>query len=191
MAQLHLIKQSQGLLILPRRRPANFYNQNASSAPFWRPTLNLSVIRRFIAVTLLYSISVLNIGNLPAGRFRLMSAGLSQVTPNSLLHMAGVNRRYLMPPAISRPNSREAIRLYQYLQIFRCLRAWVIVEAGHYDAIQLPDGTLKNTLAAFLSQAWTNASSGTVQSIARCSLAVDPLVRSTACRKLRTPQTSF
>ena len=42
---------------------------------------------------------------------------------------------------------------------FDAYRAWVIVEAGHYDAIQLPDGTLKNTLAAFLSQAWTNASS--------------------------------
>ena len=26
---------------------------------------------------------------------------------------------------------------------FDAYRAWVIVEAGHYDAIQLPDGTLK------------------------------------------------
>ncbi|MCS6037861.1 DUF1367 family protein [Klebsiella pneumoniae subsp. pneumoniae] len=33
---------------------------------------------------------------------------------------------------------------------FDAYRAWVIVEAGHYDAIQLPDGTLKKTLAASL-----------------------------------------
>ncbi|STQ59725.1 phage protein [Pseudescherichia vulneris] len=26
---------------------------------------------------------------------------------------------------------------------FDAYRAWVIVEAGHYDAIQLPDGTLR------------------------------------------------
>ena len=28
---------------------------------------------------------------------------------------------------------------------FDAYRAWVTVEAGHYDAIQLPDGTLANT----------------------------------------------
>lgn len=42
---------------------------------------------------------------------------------------------------------------------FDAYRTWVIVEAGHYDAIQLPDGTLKNIPVAFLSPAWTTPNS--------------------------------
>ncbi len=98
MAQLHLIKQSQGILIPATPETSDFLQSKCKLDPFWKPIISLSAIRRFTAVTLLYSISALNIGNLPAGRFRLTSAGLSQVTPNTLLHMAGVNRRCLMPP---------------------------------------------------------------------------------------------
>lgn len=40
---------------------------------------------------------------------------------------------------------------------FDAYRSWVIVEAGHFDAIQLPDLTLKSILVASLSPTWTNS----------------------------------
>lgn len=38
-------------------------------------------------------------------------------------------------------------------------RAWVIIESGHYDAIQLPDGTLRKHPAALPLPTWTKPSS--------------------------------
>ena len=42
---------------------------------------------------------------------------------------------------------------------FDAYRAWVTVEAGHYDAIQLPDGTLRKHPVASRSPTWTKQSS--------------------------------
>ena len=98
MAQLHLIKQSQGLLIPATQETSDFLQSKCKLGAVleadFKLVRNPAFHRRYFAL--------LNLGfeywEPTAGRFRLTSAGLSQVTPNSLLHMAGVNRRYLMPP---------------------------------------------------------------------------------------------
>ena len=98
MAQLHLIKQSQGILIPATPETSDFLQSKCKLGSVleadYKLVRNPAFHRRYFALLSLG----LNTGNLPAGRSRLMNAGLSQVTPNTLLHMAGVNRRYLMPP---------------------------------------------------------------------------------------------
>ncbi len=143
-------------------------NQNASSAPFWRLSINLSATQHF-------TVNFCTIkpgfdyweptgGAISSNERRLITGYAKYLaayggSESALLDAAG---QYLDRIAEKRSGSISICKS------FDAYRAWVIVEAGHYDAIQLPDGTLKNTLAAFLSQAWTNANSGTVQSIARC-----------------------
>ena len=84
MAQLHLIKQSQGILIPATPETSDFLQSKCKLGSVleadYKLVRNPAFHRRYFAL------------------LNLTSAGLSQVTPNTLLHMVGVNRRCLMPP---------------------------------------------------------------------------------------------
>ncbi|VAX77945.1 Uncharacterised protein [Klebsiella pneumoniae] len=94
MAQLHLIIQSQGILIPATPETSDFLQSKCKLGAVleaeYKLVRNPTFHRKFFAL--------LNLGFdywEPTGG---AIAGLSQVMPNTLLHMEGVNRRYLMPP---------------------------------------------------------------------------------------------
>lgn len=192
MAQLHLIKQSQGLLIPATQETSEFLQSKCKLGAVleadFKLVRNPAFHRRYFALLNLGFEYWEPTGGAISSNERRLITGYAKFlaayggSESALLDAAG---QYL---------DRIAEKRSGYISIcksFDAYRAWVIVEAGHYDAIQLPDGTLKTPSQHFFRKHGRMRVPGTVQSIARCSLAVDPLVRSTACRKLRTPQTSF
>lgn len=193
MAQLHLVKQSQGILIPATPETSEFLHSKCKLGAVleaeYKLVRNPAFHRRYF--------SLLNLGfeyweptggAISSNERRLITGYAKYLaayggSESALLDAAG---QYLDRIAEKRSGSISICKS------FDAYRAWVIVEAGHYDAIQLPDGTLKNTLAAFLSQAWTNASSrNCTKHRWMFSGGGSSLVHSTACRKPRTPQTSF
>lgn len=193
MAQLHLIKQSQGILIPATPETSDFLQSKCKLGSVleadYKLVRNPAFHRRYFALLNLGFEYWEPTGGAISSNERRLITGYAKYlaayggSESALLDAAG---QYL---------DRIAEKRSGYISIcksFDAYRAWVIVEAGHYDAIQLPDGTLKNTLAAFLSQAWTNASSGNCTKHRwMFSGGGSSLVHSTACRKLRTPPTSF
>lgn len=193
MAQLHLIKQSQGILIPATPETSDFLQSKCKLGSVleadYKLVRNPALHRRYFALLNLgFEYWEPTGGAISTNERRLITGYAKYLaayggSESALLDAAG---QYL---------DRIAEKRSGYISIcksFDAYRAWVIVEAGHYDAIQLPDGTLKNTLAAFLSQAWTNASSrNCTKHRWMFSGGGSSLVRSTACRKLRTPPTSF
>ncbi len=193
MAQLHLIKQSQGILIPATPETSDFLQSKCKLGSVleadYKLVRNPAFHRRYFALLNLGFEYWEPTGGAISSNERRLITGYAKYlaayggSESALLDAAG---QYL---------DRIAEKRSGYISIcksFDAYRAWVIVEAGHYDAIQLPDGTLKNTLAAFLSQAWTNASSrNCTKHRWMFSGGGSSLVHSTACRKLRTPPTSF
>lgn len=193
MAQLHLIKQSQGILIPATPETSDFLQSKCKLGSVleadYKLVRNPAFHRRYFALLNLGFEYWEPTGGAISSNERRLITGYAKYlaayggSESALLDAAG---QYL---------DRIAEKRSGYISIcksFDAYRAWVIVEAGHYDAIQLPDGTLKNTLAAFLSQAWTNASSrNCTKHRWMFSGGGSSLVHSTACRKPRTPQTSF
>lgn len=193
MAQLHLVKQSQGILIPATPETSDFLQSKCKLGSVleadYKLVRNPAFHRRFFALLNLGFEYWEPTGGAISSNERRLITGYAKYlaayggSESALLDAAG---QYL---------DRIAEKRSGYISIcksFDAYRAWVIVEAGHYDAIQLPDGTLKNTLAAFLSQAWTNASSrNCTKHRWMFSGGGSSLVHSTACRKPRTPQTSF
>lgn len=193
MAQLHLIKQSQGILIPATPETSDFLQSKCKLGSVleadYKLVRNPAFHRRYFALLNLGFEYWEPTGGAISSNERRLITGYAKYlaayggSESALLDAAG---QYL---------DRIAEKRSGYISIcksFDAYRAWVIVEAGHYDAIQLPDGTLKNTLAAFLSQAWTNASSrNCTKHRWMFSGGGSSLVLSTACRKLRTPPTSF
>ncbi|MFV9181283.1 DUF1367 family protein, partial [Serratia marcescens] len=59
------------------------------------------------------------------------------LSPNEISALVDAAEQYLERVADRRTGSISACKS------FDAYRAWVTVEAGHYDAIQLPDGTLR------------------------------------------------
>ncbi len=160
MAQLHLIKQSQGILIPATPETSDFLQSKCKLGSVleadYKLVRNPAFHRRYFALLNLGFEYWEPTGGAISSNERRLITGYAKYlaayggSESALLDAAG---QYL---------DRIAEKRSGYISIcksFDAYRAWVIVEAGHYDAIQLPDGTLKNTLAAFLSQAWTNASS--------------------------------
>lgn len=193
MAQLHLIKQSQGLLIPATQETSDFLQSKCKLGAVleadFKLVRNPAFHRRYFALLNLGFEYWEPTGGAISSNERRLITGYAKFlaayggSESALLDAAG---QYL---------DRIAEKRSGYISIcksFDAYRAWVIVEAGHYDAIQLPDGTLKNTLVAYLSPAWTNANfRNCTKHRWMFSGGGSSLVRSTACRKLRTPQTSF
>ena len=194
MAQLHLIKQSQGILIPATPETSDFLQSKCKLGSVleadYKLVRNPAFHRRYFALLNLGFEYWEPTGGAISSNERRLITGYAKYlaayggSESALLDAAG---QYL---------DRIAEKRSGYISIcksFDAYRAWVIVEAGHYDVIQLPDGTLKkSTLAAFLSQAWTNASSRNCTKHRWMFSGVgSSLVHSTACRKLRTPPTSF
>lgn len=193
MAQLHLIKQSQGLLIPATQETSEFLQSKCKLGSVleadFKLVRNPAFHRRYFALLNLGFEYWEPTGGAISSNERRLITGYAKYlaayggSESALLDAA---EQYLDRIAEKRSGSISICKS------FDAYRAWVIVEAGHYDAIQLPDGTLKNTLAAFLSPAWTNANSrNCTKHRSMFSGDGSSLVRSTACRKLRTPQTSF
>lgn len=191
--QLHLIKQTQGILIPATQETSDFLQSKCKLGAVleadFKLVRNPAFHRRYFALLNLGFEYWEPTGGAISSNERRLITGYAKYlaayggSESALLDAAG---QYLDLIAEKRSGSISICKS------FDAYRAWVIVEAGHYDAIQLPDGTLKNTLAAFLSQAWTNASSrNCTKHRWMFSGGGSSLVHSTACRKLRTPPTSF
>lgn len=193
MAQLHLIKQSQGILIPATPETSDFLQSKCKLGSVleadYKLVRNPAFHRRYFALLNLGFDYWEPTGGAISSNERKLVYGYA-----SFLAAYGGNESALLDAAeqyLDRVAEKRAGSI-SICKSFDAYRAWVIVEAGHYDAIQLPDGTLKNTLAAFLSPAWTNASSrNCTKHRSMFSGDGSSLARSTACRKPRTPPTSF
>ncbi len=191
--QLHLIKQTQGILIPATQETSDFLQSKCKLGTVleadFKLVRNPAFHRRYFALLNLGFEYWEPTGGAISSNERRLITGYAKYlaayggSESALLDAAG---QYL---------DRIAEKRSGYISIcksFDAYRAWVIVEAGHYDAIQLPDGTLKKHPAVFLSPAWTNANSrNCTKHRSMFSGGGSSLVLSTACRKLRTPPTSF
>lgn len=193
MAQLHLVKQSQGILIPATQETSDFLQSKCKlGAVFeadYKLVRNPAFHRRYFAL--------LNLG------FEYWEPSGGAISSNERRLITGY-ARYLAAYGGSESALLDAAEQYldriaekragsiSICKSFDAYRAWVIVEAGHYVAIQLPDGTLKNTPAAFLSPAWTNANfRNCTKHRWMFSGGGSSPIHSTASWKSRTPQFSF
>lgn len=144
MAQLQLIKQSSGILIPATPESSDILQSKiklgAVLVAEFKQVRNPAFHRRFFAL--------LNLGFEywePAGgaistNERKLVTGYAKFlalfggSETALLDAA---KQYLDRIADKRSGSISICKSYD------AYRAWVIIESGHYDAIQLPDGTLR------------------------------------------------
>lgn len=193
MAQLHLIKQSQGILIPATPEASDFLQSKCKLGAVleadFKLVRNPAFHRRYFALLNLGFEYWEPTGGAISSNERRLITGYAKYlaayggSESALLDAAG---QYL---------DRIAEKRSGYISIcksFDAYRAWVIVEAGHYDAIQLPDGTLKKHPRSISLPAWTNANSrNCTKHPSMFSGGGSSPARSTVCRKPRTPQTSF
>lgn len=144
MAQLHLIKQSQGLLIPATQETSDFLQSKCKLGAVleadFKLVRNPAFHRRYFALLNLGFEYWEPTGGAISSNERRLITGYAKYlaayggSESALLDAAG---QYLDRIAEKRSGSISICKS------FDAYRAWVIVEAGHYDAIQLPDGTLK------------------------------------------------
>lgn len=144
MAQLQLIKQSSGILIPATPETSDFLQSKCKLGAVlvaeFRQVRNPAYHRRFFALLNLgFEYWEPTGGAISSNERRLVTGYakyLASYGGNEGTLLDAVDQ-YLERIADKRTDSISACKL------FDAYRAWVIVEAGHYDAIQLPDGTLK------------------------------------------------
>lgn len=144
MAQLQLIKQSSGILIPATPATSELLQSKiklgAVLVAEFRQVRNPAYHRRFFALLNLGFEYWEPTGGAISSNERRLVTGYTKFlssyggNEDALLDAA---EQYLERIADKRAGSISACKS------FDAYRAWVIVEAGHYDAIQLPDGTLK------------------------------------------------
>ncbi len=144
MAQLQLIKQSSGILIPATPETSDFLQSKCKLGAVlvaeFRQVRNPAYHRRFFALLNLGFEYWEPTGGAISSNERRLVTGYAKYLASYggnegvLLDAAD---QYLERIADKRAGSISACKS------FDAYRAWVIVEAGHYDAIQLPDGTLK------------------------------------------------
>lgn len=144
MAQLQLIKQSSGILIPATPETSDFLRSKCKLGAVlvaeFRQVRNPAYHRRFFALLNLGFEYWEPTGGAISSNERRLVTGYAKYLASyggnegALLDAAD---QYLERIADKRAGSISACKS------FDAYRAWVIVEAGHYDAIQLPDGTLK------------------------------------------------
>lgn len=159
MAQLQLIKQSPGNTDPATPRPANSCNRNASSVPCWWPISNRCATRRF---TVVFRASQSGLRILGAYRRRhIDERAQTGYRLCKILGTFGGNEPALLNAAeqyLERIADRRAGSI-SACKSFDAYRAWVTVEAGHYDAINSPTALSANTPVASRSPTWTKQSS--------------------------------
>ncbi|WP_228284084.1 DUF1367 family protein [Klebsiella quasipneumoniae] len=144
MAQLHLIKQSQGILIPATPETSDFLQSKCKLGSVleadYKLIRNPAFHRRYFALLNLgFEYWEPTGGAISSNERRLITSYAKYLaayggSESALLDAA---EQYLVRIAEKRSGSISLCKS------FVAYRAWVIVEAGHYDAIQLPDGTLK------------------------------------------------
>jgi hypothetical protein len=144
MAQLHLIKQSQGILIPATQETSEFLQSKCRLGAVleadYKLVRNPAFHRRYFALLNLGFDYWEPTGGAISSNERKLVYGYA-----SFLAAYGGNESALLDAA-EQYLDRVAEKRTGSISIcksFDAYRAWVIVEAGHYDAIQLPDGTLK------------------------------------------------
>lgn len=145
MAQLQLIKQSTGILIPATPETSDFLQSKCKLGSVlvadFKLVRNPAFHRRFFAL--------LNLGFEywePTGG--AISANEQKLVNGYARFLAsyGGNEGALLDAAeqyLDQIASRRITNGISLCKSFDAYRAWVTVEAGHFDAIQLPDGTLR------------------------------------------------
>lgn len=144
MAQLQLIKQSSGILIPATPETSDILQSKiklgAVLVAEFRQVRNPAFHRRFFALLNLGFEYWEPTGGAISSNERKLVIGYAKFlasfggSESALLDAA---EQYLDRVADKRTGSISLCKSYD------AYRSWVIVESGHYDAIQLPDGTLR------------------------------------------------
>jgi len=144
MAQLQLIKQSSGILIPATPETSDILQSKirlgAVLEADFRQLRNPAFHRRFFALLNLGFEYWEPTGGAISSNERKLVTGYAKY-----LGSFGGNEPALMDAAeqyLDRIADRRAGSI-SACKSFDAYRSWVIVEAGHYDALQLPDGTLR------------------------------------------------
>ncbi|QDL31468.1 DUF1367 family protein [Serratia liquefaciens] len=144
MAQLQLIKQSSGILIPATPETSDFLQKNCKLGAVlvadFKKVRNPAFHRRFFALLNLGFEYWEPTGGAISTNERKLVTGYAR-----FLATFGGNESALLDAAeqyLDRIADRRAGSI-SACKSFDAYRAWVTVEAGHYDAIQLPDGTLR------------------------------------------------
>lgn len=145
MAQLHLMKQSSGVLIPASVETSDFLHSKCKLGAVlvadFKKVRNPAFHRRFFAL--------LNLGFdywEPTGG--AISSNECRLVNGYARYLAafGGNESTLMDAAeqyLEQVASRRITNGISLCKSFDAYRAWVTIEAGHFDTIQLPDGTLR------------------------------------------------
>ena len=168
--QLQLIKQSANILIPATPETSDFLHSKCKLGAVlvadFKQVRNPAFHRKFFAL--------LNLG------FEYWEPTGGAISSNERRLVTGY-AKYLATFGGSEPTLLDAAEQYlariadrrsgsiSVCKSFDAYRAWVIVEAGHYDAIQLPDGTLRKHP---LSIAFANMDEQEFQQLYRAALDV-------------------
>ncbi|EKY3117316.1 DUF1367 family protein [Cronobacter turicensis] len=145
MTQLQLIKQSSGILIPATPETSDFLHSKCKLGAVlvadFKRVRNPAFHRRFFALLNLGFEYWEPTGGAISTNERKLVTGYAK-----FLASYGGNGDALMDAAeqyLDQVASRRVTNGISLCKSFDAYRAWVTVEAGHYDAIQLPDGTLR------------------------------------------------
>ena len=143
--QLHLIKQTQGILIPATQETSVFLQSKCMLGSVleadFKLVRNPAFHRRYFALLNLGFEYWEPTGGAISSNERKLVTGYA-----NFLASYGGNEGALIDAAelyLDQVAYRRVTNGISLCKSFDAYRAWVIVEAGHYDAIQLPDGTLK------------------------------------------------
>lgn len=144
MTQLSLIKQSSGILVPATPDTSDFLQSKVRLGSVlvadFKQVRNPAFHRLFFALLNLGFEYWVPTGGAISSNERKLVSGYAKY-----LATFGGNEETLLDAAehyLGRIADRRAGSI-SICKSFDAFRAWVIVEAGHYDAIQLPDGTLR------------------------------------------------
>ncbi|HBT4313197.1 TPA: DUF1367 family protein [Klebsiella aerogenes] len=144
MAQLHLIKHSQGILIPATPETSDFLQTKCKLGAVleaeYKLVRNPAFHRRYFALLNLGFEYWEPTGGAISSNERRLILGYSKFLASHVGNESvfqDIAGQYLDRIAEKRSGNISICKS------FDAYRAWVIVEAGHYDALQLPDGTLK------------------------------------------------
>lgn len=145
MAQLQLIKQSTGILIPATPESSDLLQSKiklgAVLVADFKQVRNPAFHRRFFALLNLGFEYWEPTGGAISSNERKLITGYAK-----FLASYGGNEGALIDAAeqyLEQVAHRRVTNGISLCKSFDAYRSWVIVEAGHFDAIQLPDGTLK------------------------------------------------
>lgn len=145
MAQLQLIKQSSGILIPATPETSDFLHSKCKLGAVlvadFKQVRNPAFHRRFFALLNLGFEYWEPTGGAISSNERKLVNGYARY-----LCAFGGNESALMDAAeqyLDQVASRRITNGISLCKSFDAYRAWVTIEAGHFDTIQLPDGTLR------------------------------------------------